>query len=53
MATKGLPDIMLKRLNTDSEQAEHGGYTTSTEQQQMMAFEKKDTGKVSFFLLLF
>lgn len=29
---------MLKRLNTDSEQAQHGGNTTFTEQQQTMAF---------------
>lgn len=45
VATKGLLDIILKRLNTDSEQAQHGGYTTSTEQQQMMAFEKRKVQK--------
>lgn len=45
VATKGLGDIILKRLNTDSEQAQHGGYTTSTEQQQMMAFEERKVQK--------
>lgn len=41
-ATKGLPDIALKRLNTDSEQGRRGGYTTAAEEQQMRGFFKEE-----------
>lgn len=41
VATKGFPDIILKRLNTDSEQARRRGYTTSAEEQQMSRFYRR------------
>lgn len=40
-ATKGFPDVILKRLNTDSEQARRRGYTPSAEEQQMSRFHRR------------
>lgn len=45
LASKGPGDIILKRLNSDSEQAEHGGNTTFGERQQTMAFGGRDRGR--------
>lgn len=45
LASKGPGDIILKRLNTDSEQAQHGGNTTFGERQQTMAFGEREGGR--------
>lgn len=45
LASKGPGDIILKRLNTDSEQAQHGGNTTFGERQQTMAFGGRQRGR--------
>lgn len=48
LASKGPGDIILKRLNTDSEQAEHGGNTTFGKRQQTMAFGGREENVNAF-----